>query len=459
MKTNRFITLLAAGAVWAGLSASAFTQTTVIRIVASNGDRTATQTAIAHILTGSWTYQGVGGSISGTGGPGAVPSVATGSNFGAWNGTYDGQQVVIKTSFSGALAGIAAIAGNTDQRFVATDGTGLGAVANPLTSSNPAEYEIAKADFGFSTNFQSTSPFNGVFQGVTYSPVIEELVGISPLGFYASPGFPGSPNSSNPSFVPNITTQLARQLYTQGVIPLAHFTGDWTNDKDKTVWAIGRNTDAGQRFGAYTEIGLGTTTQVRVWFPTLSGTTAVTGGTKGGTVTKHELWPVTTQPGTFAVPLGSGGYNSGANLASVLTTTLTADAFKGKLSEDEGGGFLFPTATAGYYIGYVTPGDANPRILGSPANPNNLTDAQKGVALTFNGVALTEANVKNGTYTAWLYNRILKPQSGLTGSKLTFANALRNQIRDFDATAGGGLIDDATVFVKRSTDGGDVVPK
>jgi hypothetical protein len=284
----------------------AFSQT-VIRIIASNGDRNATQTAIAHILDNgtSWNYRGLSGSVSGTGGPGAVSNIATGSNFGAWNGTYGGQPVIIKTSFSGALAGIAAIAGNTDQRFVASDGTGSGSVPNPLTSTNPAEYEVAKADFAFSTNFQTTSPFNGVFQGVTYSPVIEENVGISPLGFYASPGFPGSPSSSTPTFVPNITTQLVRQLYTQGVLSLAHFTGDWTNDKNKTVWAIGRNTDAGQRFGAYTEVGLGTTTQVRVWFPTVSGSAAVTGGTKGGTVTSHQLWPVATQPGTFAVPPGS----------------------------------------------------------------------------------------------------------------------------------------------------------
>ena len=70
-------------------------------------------------------------------------------------------------SCSGALAGIAAVAGNLDQRFVPTNGTNDGAAVNPLTTNT---YENAKADFGFSTNFQSTSPFNGVFQGVTYSP-------------------------------------------------------------------------------------------------------------------------------------------------------------------------------------------------------------------------------------------------------------------------------------------------
>ncbi len=66
--------------------------------------------------------------------------------------------------------------------------------------------------------------------------------------------------------------------------------------------------------------------------------------------------------------------------------------------------------------------------------------------------------MKNGTYTAWLYNRILKPQSGLGGLKLTFADALRDQIRDVDAVAGGGIIDDATVKVQRFADGGRSSP-
>lgn len=40
------------------LGGSAYGQT-VIRIVASNGDRVATQTAISHLLASGWTFQGV----------------------------------------------------------------------------------------------------------------------------------------------------------------------------------------------------------------------------------------------------------------------------------------------------------------------------------------------------------------------------------------------------------------
>lgn len=440
---------------------------TVIRITASNGDRTATQNAIFNLLKpgASRTYRGNG--VNGFG----TQSQAAASNFGVWRGYFPANadsipanEVIIKVSFSGALAGIAAVAGNIDQRFVASNGLATdapenGSLPNPLTSQNQAEYEVAKTDFGFSTNFQSTSPFNGNFQGVTYSPVIEEIVGISPLGFYASPGFPGTPSNPRPGYVPNITTALARQLYETGSVRLAQFTGDWTNDRNKIVYAIGRNTDAGQRFGALLEVGFSTSSQVTVWFPTFTTPqTTVSGITFGGVVGSHELWPIATQPGTFAVPLGSGGYNSGANLAAVLTSTLGANAYKGRYfnTDSQQNEELYPDATEGYYVGYITPGDANNRVLGASGI---VPEANRGVSLNYNGVPLTTDNVKTGTYTAWLYNRILKPQNGLEGAKLTFADALRDQVATVDAPSGGGLFNDATVQVERFTDGGLVVPK
>lgn len=445
MNPMKIRNVFALGALAILASEGAIAQT-VIRIVASNGDRTATQTAISNLLSPGWTFQGIGGNATS-----ANLSVATGANFGAWNGSYSGNAVTIKVSYSGALAGIAAIAGNTDQRFVVSNGTGTGAVPNPLTGTTlGVDYEIGKADFGFSTNFQATSPFNGVYEGVTYSPVIEETVGVSPLGFYASPGFPVTGA--------NITTQLAQLLYTTGSVPLALFTGDFTNDANKIVYAIGRNTDAGQRFGAYTEVGLGTSTAVRVWKPTFSTPqTTASGITYGGVVGSHELWPAETVSGIFS-PLGSGGFSSGALVAQHITVTLGLDAFKGKYFDEDTQTyqFLYPNATAGYYVGYVTPGDANNRILGA----NGVVPLEnRGIALSYNGVSLTDDNVRNGKYTAWLYNRILKPQSGLTGTKLTFANALRDRIKNFDAPSGGGLFDDSTFKVRRTTDGGLVVPK
>ncbi len=471
MQTFKF---LAMAAVALGITGSAFAQTLTIRIVASNGDRTATQTAIGNLLSRTaggpsgtgWAFRGINGNVGYNNntlvGSPAATSTYTNANFGAWNGRIvsSGQDVIIKVSYAGALAGIQAVAGNVQQRFVVTDGTGSGTVPNPLTGTTQGtDYELGLADFGFSTNFQSTSPFNGTFQGVTYSPVVEENVGISPLGFYASPGFPGSPSSSNPSYVPNITTQLVQQLYSGGVISLAQITGDWDSDKNKLIYAIGRNVDAGQRFGAYLENGIGFNQVVSVWFPSYSTPQTTAGSfTYGGVVGTHQPWPIAQHPGSFSVIAGNGGYNSGANLAAVLTTTLGPDAYRLQYFDPDLGSneYIYPDATAGYYIGYLTPGDANTRVLGTT---NGVPEANRGVALTYNGVALTEANVKNGTYTAWLYNRILKPQSLTAGPVYEFANALRDRIANFDAPSGGGIIDDATVRILRTSDGGPVTGK
>lgn len=466
MKTLKSLTFGALLLASAGV-ASAQTE---IYIVASNGDRNATQTAISKLLASGWVYQGISGAGN-TSSSGDL-AIATGSNFGTWNGTFAGQHVIIRTAYSGALAGVQAVAGGSaiTPRFPATDGTGTGPVPNPLTSNNPADYVVHQADFGFSTNYQTSSPFLGVFDGVTYSPIIEEEVGISPLGFYGSPGFPGSPTSDRPDYQPNITTALAQQLYTTGWVRLSQFTGDHSRtsevnpaegrygDYDKIVYAIGRNTDAGQRFGAYAEIGLGFTTSVRVWRPIHSAQTTTSGITYGGVVSELVLWPANFQPGSIPVLLGSGGYNSGANLAAALTLDLSEDAYKGKYIDPDTGNteFLHPDAADGFFVGYITPGDANNRLLGQ----NGVLPVEhRGVSLSYNGVPLTAANVKNGTYTAWLYNRLLKPQTGLGGLKLQFADALRDQIRTVDAVSGGGIIDDDTVKVRRFADGGFVIPK
>ncbi len=441
MKT---LVTLTAGALALATAASLDAQT-VIRFVASNGDRNATQTAISKLLDPGWKFQGIVTPEGNTqqGGP---TGPFLNSNFGTWNGTYQGQPVIIKTNYAGALAGIAAIAGNTEQRFPISDGTGTG----PITT---AQSEPGIADFGFSTNFQTTSPFLGVYEGVTYNPIVEEIVGVSPLGFYASPGFPAE--------AANLTTQLAQLLYTTGAVPLSLFTGNHDADANKIVYAIGRNTDAGQRFGAYTEVGLGTSTAARVWQPVITGErTTLNGIISGGTASSHILWPPETVSGIFS-PLGSGGYSSGALLADKLTLTLGSDAYKGKYFDEdtETDQFLYPNATTGYYIGYLTPGDGNSRVLGTTGN---VPEANRGVALKWNGVELTNDNVRSGRYTAWLYNRLIRrqaPDTILTGLKQTFAFALRDQIKTVDAPAGGGLFDDTTFKVRRTAEGGLVVPK
>lgn len=441
MKLIKNMTFAALALLGAGSAYS----TTTIYIAGSTGDRAGTQLGISELLTG-WTFQGDKGATNST--TPSTLSKATGANYGVWTGTYSGQSVIIKTSFAGALAGVQAIAGNVPQYFVLSNGGGTTTLTDPTSANLGTAAVSATADFAFSTVFQATTPFvAGVYNGVTYSAVTEELIGVSPLGFYASPGFPtGSAN---------ITTALAKQLYTKGSLPLSLFTGN-SGDNNKIVYALDRDTDAGQRWGIFNEIDLGTSGTVTAWQPTITGQTTTSGITYGGTVNSQALWPAETKSGIYS-PTGGGGYNSGSSIAVPLTAVLGSDAYQGKYYNTDTSTYeyLYPNATAGYYIGYLTPSDANPDLLGTTGV---VPSGSRGVSLSYNGVPLTTANVQSGLYTAWVYNRIIEPVGGVTTGTLqqSFHDALRDQIKNTAAAASGAIAIDSNFQVQRSTDGGDV---
>ena len=459
--------------------------TTTIRIIGSNGDRAATQYAITQILSSGWTFQGTSGTATSS-----STANALSSNYGAYNGTWNSNPVIIKVSFAGAVAGVAAVAGNLNAHFVYSNGTGTGAVNDPTAASAVlgTDYEVAKPDFGFSTNFQTTTPFQGTYtqgdsNGVytygtyTYSTLIEEQVGITPLVFYASAGYPGSPNSNatfastyngpvstgaTGTYVPNITTQLAQNLYTSGTLRLSQFTGDSAHE-NYTVFPIGRNTDAGQRFGVFTEIGLGTTTTVTQWYPTFSTAQTTSGGvTYGGIVGSHVPWPISQQNSLY-LPVenaGNGGYSTGKLLAPILTATLSQTAYQANGNDSSSSP---APAVGGFYIGYDTPSDGNSYITNS-----SIPAVNRGVALSYNGVPYSATNIANGSYTAWVYNRIIRrpgspadPSTTPSNVVQLFANALRDNILGGAATQGGGLRIDSgatpVIRVSRSTDGGGVI--
>ena len=442
IKNMTFATLALFGA------GSAYSQTNIY-IAASSGDRNATQLGISHILKSGWHYQGEKGYI--TSSSGSI-KLATGSSTGAWNGTftYNGTDypVVIRVSFLGALSGDAAVAGNVQQPFVHTnaDGVTYGTSAvKSATATNAVlgtDYDNATADFGFSTVFQATTPFNGSYNGVTYNSLVEEKVGVSPVGFYASPGFPSGQN---------LTTKLVQQLYTAGNLPLSLITGN-SSDSHKYVYALSRDTDSGQRWGLLNEIGLGNGGTITDWSPAITGTTTSAGGVVyGGTANSQAYWPAETKNGIYS-PLGGGGYNGGPAIASPLTAVLGINAYQGVYTDESSNTVtLHSDATAGYYIGYLTPSDANPNVLGTAGD---VPLANQGVPISFNGVALTTANVQTGKYSLWLYNRIIKRASLTTGLVSGLHDALRDQILNTDAAAAGSIAWDSNFLVHRDIDGG-----
>ncbi|MDD5351509.1 MAG: hypothetical protein PHQ12_14955 [Chthoniobacteraceae bacterium] len=391
---NSIKTLLL-GATGLALAHSASAQIT-IRIAGSNGDRAATTQAIQNLLVGE-TYAGID----------PTPTKSNFSNFTGGTFGVGGPAVNVKTAFIGATGGIKAVAGSETVRFLPNGATGT-ANGNPLTDANP--HEDAVPDFGVSTNFQSTSPYQGIYNGHTYITLTEVLTGVVALNFVASPGFPAD----------NLTTAQAQALYTGGAIPLAFFTGS-PADHNKTVFALGRNSDAGQRYGAQAEIGIGVNAVVKQYQPTVSGTTA----------TSHVLWPRETFSGVDSNFAGNGGYSSGALLAGGLTLTLGPNAYH----------VGNPSATAGYYIGYVTPSDAATAVTGG------------ATVLKWNGITYSQTAIEEGQYTAWLYTRVIYDPN-LAGTVRTFADAIASEVAANTIVNPGGGIKLDNLQVTRNSESG-----
>src|SRR6478735_375161 len=108
---------------------------TEIFISGSNGDRTATNTAIPKLLTGTVTFSGTN----------ADPKRANSGVFSG--GSYNGTPVTIYVSFIGATGGVKAVAGAQPVKFVAQGATGV--VADPTVAANPSQPAVP--DFTMST--------------------------------------------------------------------------------------------------------------------------------------------------------------------------------------------------------------------------------------------------------------------------------------------------------------------
>ena len=415
----------------ASLLAIAFVSTAsaapvVIHIAGSNGDRAVTNAAIERLL--------VGATFAGT----KTPS--TSANQGTWSGgTFNGTAVTVKVSFIGATGGIAALAGSLPVRFLPNGATGT-SLPDPTVDPNP--YEASVPDFALSTNFQSTSPFSGVYQGHTYTDLTDTLTSIIGLKWVASKGFPSD----------NISPQQAQLLWSNGRAPLSYFTGN-PADVNTIVYATGRNTDAGQRWAAQAESGIGINANVVQYKPTISGAAAGVGGyVTGGTATLHQLWPIETYSGVSSQFLGNSGATTGANLAPYLTVVLGPDAYKYKHPQDETKPYNastnpyvyeYPNATGGYYISYLTPGDAN-----TIAIPNGAKE------LKWNGISFSNTAVEQGQYTFWVYEHVLyKPN--FSGVAKTFGDALIANIQAQPSSDAGISLND--VQVQRLYEGGPVL--
>lgn len=352
-----------AGLAGLALNSEALAQTKLL-ITGSTAYRGATHTAIRNIFDTTPTpvsYAYAGTSFTSAGKAIFVGKVA-------------GNDVIIKTSWSGSVGGVQTVSQGLTVDFL-TDAT---TVSPAGTTGAATGGDLQVPDVAMSDTFQAATPFK--------SPVLTfTTVGVVPFKWVASKDAALSIPLLN-----NITPQLAQVLFQNGELKLNAFTGVPTDSAYK-VYAIGRDPDSGTRLTAFAESGVGVDATVLQYQPTASG----------GAVSSQVPWPATTVNG-IGFSTGNAGYGSGGTLAGVMGNTSLA-------------------GIGGVYVTYLSTGDAGTAI----------TAGAKEIA--YNGVTYSATALAEGQYTFWSYEHLMY-KSSLSGVKLSTATALANQLINTDAT-------------------------
>jgi hypothetical protein len=354
---NPLKSLFIAGLATVSLSSVAHAQTE-LRLTGSTAFRSATHTAITNILAAGYRATHTGTSLGS-------------ASQAIFSGTVNGEDVIIRTSWSGSVGGVQTVTQNINVNFLPASAL----PASGTTTGATTGTELAIPDVALADNYQSATPFT--------SPVLtDQIVGVVPFRWVASKG--------SPAALTNINPQLAQALFSNGSLALSLFTG-LAADEGLKVWATGRDPDSGTRLTAFAESGIGVGAQVVQNQPTVAS----------GAITSliPVPWPVTVVNG-ITFQQGNGGYSSGGT----LVTTMQATA----------------TASTGYYVSYLGLSDATTAINGG------------AIGLTYNGVTYSLDNVRNGLYTFWCYEHLMY-KSTLTGVKKTVADTLANRIATVDA--------------------------
>jgi hypothetical protein len=366
----------------------------------------------------------------------------TGANQTIFVGNIGGIATNIHTSWRGSEEGIQVVAGapSFTENFL-PDSTCPANCSNYPGTSVPAGTDAHVPQAAFSDTFQATSQFKGTFNGVTYASLAEATgtsaghgspVGVVVFKWCASAGTP----------ITNMTSQLARALYSNGRRPLALFTGI-PADESKLVVATGRNPDSGTRLTTFAETGIGALNTVNQFQPQTSASVLV--NTTSQTISKFVPWPSETINGV-SIGLFHSGYASGGDL-SKATRAVTTDPVTVTVG-----------ATTGTYsaanltrVCYLGTGDADSNLLNAGSPP-------PGVELDYNGVHLgvqpdygTTTVLTEGKYTFWGYEHVLYNSSTIAADVKTAVDTLTTQLHDTDSPV---LL--SNMKVSRTTDGATV---
>lgn len=411
-----------------GVAGSASAQT-VINITGATAFRQAAHAAILSSLDAGATYGYQGTNIGNAG-------------RAIFSGTINGgaDAVIIRTSWSGSVAGIRAVVNQADSvTYYNTNPDTLGELTtsgaqNLQDNINVSTQGTTANKITFADNFQDNTPYDattllgGPIGVVAFVPVVNETSEI--------------PDGLNGG---NVTTHQLRRLIRSGTAPLQFITGNSANAGVSVIWT-GRQDTSGTRVIYLTEAGLGaatTVTQYRV-SPTTNEANVP--------VTEVQIWPTGDSTNRSIIwgpdTGGNGGYASGGALAPVLQRTSSSGV------------------TVKDALGNVMATNQNV-VLMSVISAQEGQDIQNGLGkvLAYNGVyiepealplGLSDADkekIAKGLYTLWSYEQLLYRDDISDGPTLDFIALLEGAI---PGNIGGNGVTIADMFVTRQEDGGSL---
>lgn len=433
-----------------GMTGAASAQT-VVNFVGSTAFRAPDTAAMVDYLASTTSSHKVYAVLSGAG-KNLLNSNATLLANGTL-GTGGTATIVIETFWTGSAAGLVdLVAQNSTDAFIDYNNSAVQTALNGSTvTTSPygggAELDapatiLASPDVTFSDSYNQTisrelatgnltasvgsyGTITALANAVDGSTVVSAgtSAGAAGAGFIGVVPFQwviGKITTAGYTVPTNINQQVARTLITSGFIPQSYLTGTATTaDTANYFYLVGRNEDSGTRIGALSESQFGVTGTPKQF--------QVTGTVSG--ITGVGLYPANnplyTQTNISWSAAGHSGYNAGGDVATALDlpdagTALTFSS--GKSGENSG---------ASYFVGYLGVTDAATAIAGGAK------------ALTYGGVPFSVAAVQNGQYTFWTYEHCYR-LSTLSGTTLTVANAVADNVYNTDADVAGDGTHSAT---------------
>jgi hypothetical protein len=400
----------------AGLAALGFASTasaqTVINITGATAFRAGAHIAILDILSDGGTFPVKYCWVGAAGNNGFLNS-----NRIIAEGQIGGQPFIIRTNQNGSTQGIASVATQTTPP-TGSGNSGYLDVALTAADRIVGGQNLATEAGKFVTGVIGRFAFSDVDQAISNNPtpvLPGAPVGVVPFVFIAGVGAPAG--------LTNMTDQLHESQWKTGQLPLSMYTGNAADTK--LVLNTGRNNGSGTRATILAETQYGPFTSVVQWGGP-NDASNVSGAEGTGTV-------------NTLTNLGNLGYSSNSFVRQNLSRTATNVTVGGTPGQDV------------VIVSYLTLSDAAviTTLTGNPGFGAR--------ALTYNGMAYTEDNVKNGQYTLWGYQQFYG-SADITANEQIFFDAFTAAIpNSLDPLLTGIPIPDMNV-TRSAGDGGPITP-